>query len=81
MLHRFMNLEPSYKYEKLKFIGDGTYSNVYKVRSRALFHFWFRLFALSSHLMFSLSKRRNLRHEKGLYCFSFLNRLHSDILD
>lgn len=33
MLHRFMNLEPSYKYEKLKFIGDGTYSNVYKVRS------------------------------------------------
>jgi serine/threonine protein kinase len=34
MLHKFMNLQPTHKYEKLKFLGDGTYSNVYKVRSQ-----------------------------------------------
>jgi serine/threonine protein kinase len=33
MLHKFLHLSATQKYEKIKFIGDGTYSNVYKVRS------------------------------------------------
>lgn len=42
-----MNLEPTHKYEKIKFIGDGTYSNVYKVRSRACFPLYVYLLVTS----------------------------------